>query len=388
MADRAATIAIIGGGAIGTSVLFHLAERHGVTDAVLFERDQLGTGTTGRSVGGVRNTFSTPTNIALGHRNIAFFRDFESMVGEPLDFRQTGYLYLFHGRSAEREWHDRAEFFAQHDVTAEVRSPERAGELFDPLDPGAFRGALFAPDCGHVDPHRLTQAFGRAARDRGATIETGTAVDEVLVDDGTVIGVDTDAGTYEVDRVLNAAGPSAGAIAAGVGVDVPLTLLLRRIMVTSPVDDADSPLVIDPERACYFKSEPNGSMLVCDTAQDRRDLTDPGAASSRDVGYDYYLATAEKVSALVPAIADLDVVNGWGGVQTHSPDGHAILGPTGVDGFDLACGLSGHGVQQSPTIGMAMADYLVEGASEVLDVERFALDRFGRDDAIAPERMA
>lgn len=387
MPRREAEVAVVGGGAIGTSVLFHLAERHGVTDAVLFERDQLGSGSTGKAAGGVRNTFSTATNVAIGNLDLEYFEGFEARVGEPLDFRRTGYLYLFHGREAEREWRDRVEFYAEHDVDAVLLEAEEASDLFEPLDTGAFRGAVFARDCGHVDPHRLTQAFGRAARDRGATIETGTAVTDVVVEDGATVAVETTAGRYEVDRVLNAAGPWAGELAATVGVDLPLSLFLRRIMVTSPVDDADSPLVIDPERSCYFRAEENGSMLVCDMAQDI-DLADPGDVDAGAVGYDYYLAAAETVAPLVPAVADLDVINGWAGLQTHTPDGHAVLGPTAVDGFALACGFSGHGVQQSPAVGMALADYLVEGGTSVLDLDEFALDRFDRDDAVEPERMA
>lgn len=387
MPRHEAEVAIVGGGAIGTSVLFHLVERHGVTDAVLFERDQLGSGSTGKAAGGVRNTFSTATNVAIGNLDLEYFEAFEARVGEPLDFRRTGYLYLFHGPEAERAWRDRVAFYADHDVDAVLLDAEEASDLFEPLDPGAFRGAVFARDCGHLDPHRLTQAFGRAARERGATVETGTAVTDVVVEDGAVAAVETTAGRYTVDRVLNAAGPWSGELAAAVDVDLPLSLFLRRIMVTSPVEAADSPLVIDPERSCYFRAEENGSMLVCDMAQDV-DLADPGAVDAGAVGYDYYLAAAETVAPLVPAIADLDVINGWAGRQTHTPDGHAILGPTPVDGFALACGFSGHGVQQSPAVGMALADYLVEGETSVFDLDQFALDRFDRDEAVEPERMA
>lgn len=388
MADHSAEIAIVGGGAIGTSVLFHLAERHGVTDAVLFEKRQLGSGSTGKAAGGVRNTFTNETNIALGNRNIQFFQDFEKRVGEPLEFRQTGYMYLFHDEEHERMWRDRASFFADHDVNVELLSPEECAEVFEHLDPDSFDGALFAPDCGHVDPHTLTQAYARAAVDRGATVHTKTGVTDVTTDDGRVTGIETEAGTYDVDTILNAAGPWAARLGETVGIDIPIELLLRHIMVTSPVEDANSPLVIDRELDCYFKSEKNGSLLVCDKGQDVHDINDPDTAVSDAIGYDYYHAATEKVEQLIPVLADLDVINGWAGLQSHTPDGHAILGPTAVDGFVLACGMSGHGVQQSPSIGTAIADYLVEGESDILDVELLSLNRFEKTERIEPEGMA
>jgi len=244
------------------------------------------------------------------------------------------------------------------------------------------------PDCGHVGPHTLTQAFGKAAVDRGVTVLTKTAVTDVTIEDGRAVAIESEAGVYQVESVLNAAGPWAGHVADMVGVDIPIALMARRLMVTSPTEETNSPLVIDPERGCYFKSEKNGSLLICDTEQDIRDIEDPDAGTVGEVSYDYYLTASEKVEPLIPVVGDLDVINGWRGLQTHSPDGHAILGPTDVGGFHLACGFSGHGVQQAPTVGAAMADILAEGTTDVFDMDALSLDRFERSDGIDPEGMA
>lgn len=388
MSEQSAEIAIVGGGAIGASTLFHLTERHEFTDVVLFEKDQLGSGSTSKAAGGVRNTFTSETNIEIGNRNIEYFQEFEKNVGQELEFRETGYMYLYHTAEAEQMWRERAAFFNANGASAEIISPKEATEVFSHLDPSEFRGALFAPDCGHVDPHRLTQAFGKAATERGATIETKTPVTDVTVGDDGVELVETDAGRYKVDKLLNTGGPWASRLGEMVGVQIPIELMVRRIMVTSAVEDSGSPLIIDPERECYFSSEQNGSLLVCDMEQDIHDVVDPDTAVANEIGYDYYASTSEKVGQLVPEILELDVINGWGGLQSHSPDGHAILGGTDVKDFFVACAFSGHGVQQSPTIGAAMADLLVEGDTDVLDVDHFALDRFEGGEQIDPEGMA
>lgn len=387
MTDASADVAVIGGGAVGASTLFHLADRHDAT-GVLFEKSQLGAGSTSKAAGGVRNTFTSTANIAIGNRAIEYFRNFEDNVGEPLEFRQNGYMYLFHSEEAADRWRDRGDLFRRHDVEAELLSPSEAADEFPPLDADAIRGALFGPECGHVDPHTLTQGFATAAVDRGATVHTGTAVTDILVEGGAVTAVESEAGTHEVDAVVNAAGPWAPRIGEMVGVDVPIDLLIRRIMVTSPLPDAAGPLVIDPERSCYFSAERDGWLLVCDTGEDIHDVDDPDAASDRQIGYDYYLAATETVSELVPGLTDLSVRNGWSGLQSHTPDGQAIIGQTGVDGFYLACGFSGHGVQQSPCVGAAMADLIATGRTDWLDTEPFSPGRFddpGRGDA---EEMA
>jgi sarcosine oxidase subunit beta len=327
-------------------------------------------------------------NIELGNRNIEFFQNFEDEVGEPLEFRETGYMYLFHSEEKENEWRDLADFYEDHDVNAEVLAPDEATDVFSPLDASQIRGALYAPDCGHVDPHMLTQAFGKAAVDCGATIHTKTAVTDITVEDGSVSTIESERGTYEVDAVLNAAGPWASRVGDMVDVSIPLDLMVCRIMVTSQIDDANSPLIIDPEWECYFESEKNGSLLVCDMEQDIHDIDNPDTAVSGDSSYEYYLEATEKVSQLVPQLTELEVINGWGGIQSHSPDGHAILGATDVPGFFLACGFSGHGVQQSPSVGAAMADLLVDGHTDVFDVDHLSLERFEHGDGIAPEDMA
>lgn len=388
MTQSSPEVAVVGGGAIGTSILFHLAKRHGVTNAVLFEKDQLGSGSTSKAAGGVRNTFTTPMNIELGNRNIEFFENFEREVGESINFKQSGYMYLFHSDEHEEQWRERAAFFEDRAVNVEILTAQEAAEIFEPLNPDEFRGALFAPDCGHVDPHTLTQRLGKAAADLGGTVKTKTAVTDVTVEDGRVTALEAGDGTYEVDTVVNAAGPWAPRLGEMVGVDIPIDLMVRRIMVTSPVDDAGSPLVIDREKECYFKSEQNGSMLVCDQSQDIHDIEDPDTAVSGDVGYNYYLDATEKVEPLVPVVSELDVINGWGGIQSHTPDGHAILGPTDVEGFLLACGMSGHGVQQAPSIGAAMADLIVDGETDVFDIDHLSLERFESGEVIDPEGMA
>lgn len=386
MTARQARVGIIGGGVVGTSILFHLATRHGISDAVLFERDQLAAHSTSSAVGGVRYTFDHPLNIALGVENLAFYREFEAHVGEPLSFRENGYLFVYRDEVARDRWRARHRAYAEYDTASRQLDPDETAEVVPGIDSESILGALFAPDCGHVDPYTATSAFASAATDAGSTVLTDTTVKSIQVDGARVTGLETDRGRFDLDVIINAAGPWAPAIASSIGIDIPIELIVRRIVVTDPPEGRRYPLVIDTDNDFYFESEANGSLLVCDTAGDLRGIDAPESAP-RSIRFDYYSQALGKLDDLVEGLGDLEVINDWAGIQSHSPDGHAILGPTSADGFVLACGFTGHGVMQAPTTGAAIADLVATGDTDVLDVDALGLDRFDRDDRIEPEAI-
>jgi sarcosine oxidase subunit beta len=382
-------VAIVGGGAVGTSVLYHLTQR-GVTDVALFEKGQLGAGATSKAVGGVRNVFSHPMNVAVGTEMLAYYRQFAAETGADLELDEAGYLYLYDDDDRRDRWAERRTHLDEHGASTEFLDRGSVGDLFPPTATERIAGGLYAPDCLHLDPHTVTRGFATAAERDGAEVNTGTPVEAIDAADGRVEAVETADGTVHPEYVVNAAGPWAPKLAASVGIDVPVSLSARRIAVTEGIVDHSSPLLIDRSRGCYFRTERNGSLLLCDTDGDIEDVGDPAEVQRGDIGFDYYLDALSKVSELVPGIEDAAVVNGWAGVQTHTPDGHPILGPTGIDGLLLACGFNGLGVMFAPAIGAAIADVITGGSTTALDVDRLGLDRFARpsDRRITPENLA
>lgn len=387
---RDCAVAVIGGGIVGTSVLYHLAER-GETDVVLLEQDQLGSGSTSGAVGGVRHVFSHPANVDAGEWNLRFYREFEERVGQPLTVDESGYVYLFASGAERDHWERQKELYDDRGLDTRLLTPAETGGLFGPLDTSDIVGSFHAPDCLHLDPYTATQGFATAARERGATVRTGTTVEDVTVEDGAVDAVVTDGETYEPDRVVNAAGGWAPEVGAMVGLDLPIDRFVRRILVTEEMAAGPTPLFIDRERQCYFRAERNGGVVLCDTGNDVEDVTSPAHAGGSP-GHDYYVSALSKVETHVPDVVDAEVINDWAGVQTSTPDGHPLLGETGVDGFSLACGFNGLGVMVAPTVGRALADALLGlgEPSDVLDIGRLGLDRFDRppSDRIEAEELA
>jgi len=369
-------IGIIGGGVIGTSLLFQLAKR-GFTDVTLFEKGQLGSGSTSKAAGGIRNVFANRFNIKLANKYIKFFKNFESEIGYDVEFSQSGYMYLLHDDEERAEWNDRMDLYDEYGVSIEILSSSEAVDICPWLNQNEFSWAVFASDCGHVDPSQVNQAHARAAMDHGADIETKTRVTDIVVEDGAVSGVTTDSGKWPVDILINAAGPWAPTVAEMVGVNLPIELIARKIAVTSSIGGGgDSPLVVDNNRNCYFRTEQNGSLLVCDMDADIHDIKEPEAISKNDIGYNYYLNMTDKLHDLIEGVAEVEIINGWVGIQSHTADKSPIVGATSVDGFWVATGFSGHGIQKSPIIGSALADTIVNGSTDIVDLDHFSLDRF------------
>jgi sarcosine oxidase subunit beta len=242
-------------------------------------------------------------------------------------------MYVFHTRESEEEWQQYVSLNDSYNTQARLLSPEVTVDVFPALDPDEIRGSLWAPDCGNVDPYTVTQAMASAATELGPNIETNTSVLDVTTESGRVTAIETNQDRYEVDYVANAAGPWAPKIGEMVGLAIPIERIIRQIMVTDRIEHDNGPLIIDREREFYFEMEESGSFLACDI----HDVT--GMESSLgDIRYEYYLQTSEKLKTLALGLGDLEIIIDWAGYQSHTSDGHAVLGPTSVEGFVLPVG--------------------------------------------------
>ena len=156
---RTADVVIAGGGCMGCSLAWHLAQL-GITDVVLLEREaQLGTGSTGKNAGGFRHQFSNSANIALSLESIRMLSRFEETVGTPIDFHQDGYLFLL-SKSADIEtFKKNVALQQQHGVDVRWVSVEEARDLSPGLDTTGVRGATYCPSDGVTDPNGVTMGF-------------------------------------------------------------------------------------------------------------------------------------------------------------------------------------------------------------------------------------
>ena len=368
MLPRTASLVIVGGGVMGASAAFHLAEA-GVRDVVLLERAQLASGSTSRAAGGVRAQFSDELNIRLGARSLEAFADFGRRPGAEIDLHRSGYLFVL-TRGDDVAAFERAIAVKNAlGVPSRLVSAAEARELCPLLDVEGVLAAAFSPGDGHATPEAVVQGYAAAAREHGARIVTGADVTGIEVDGGAIRAVVTDGGRVETSTVICCAGPWSAPVGAMAGVPLPVEAVERRVRFTGGFDGLpdELPMTIDFSTGFYFHREGPGLLM--------------GIASDDE---DVETALAEAAERRAPAVARAPLRGGWSGLYEMSPDHNALIGEAAhVQRFLYATGFSGHGFLQGPAVGEILRD-LVLGREPFVDVGPLSVERFARD-AARPE---
>ncbi len=369
--NRTADIVIIGGGIMGTSAAYYLGKR-GASDVVLFEKDLLAQATTGLSVGGIRQQFSHPANIRLSQHSLRVFKDFKAEFGVDIYFRAAGYLFL---AQQEKTWSDfLSSVDVQHQMNApvEVLSPEEIKRRWPYLRVDDLRGGTFGPEDGYADPYLVAMGYADHARKIGVRIEEKTEVTGIRVKSGKVEEVETSAGLISTPVVVDVAGPWGGEVARMAGIDLPVKPFRRQVFATSPFDAIPKPvpMVIDQDVTFYFRGEEPNILMG---------MSDPDEPSSFHTHVDrkFMERVTEAAVHRAPILEKAEIIRGWGGLYTITPDGNPVIGAIpAVEGFFCATGFSGHGFQHGPAVGLILSELILDGHTE-FDLNPFAYGRFG-----------
>ena len=360
---------IVGGGVIGTSAAFHLAEA-GV-DVVLIERAQLGSGSTSKAAGGVRTQFSDLLNIEIAKRSMAAFRDFGRRPGWEIELKQVGYLFVLTTESDVEEFERSVALQNECGVDSRILTAAEARRLCPLLEGDDILAAAFSPGDGHATPEGVVQGYAFAARSLGAHIRTGCEVAAIEMSGGQVTEVVTDEGRTRTGVVICAAGPWSRRCGAMVGVELPVTPLRRQILFTEAVDGLppDLPMTIDFSSSFYFHREGPGLLMG---------MSDPDERSgfSVETTEEWIPGLMDVVRRRAPRIADVGIRGGWAGLYEMTPDHNAIIGEAaGVSRFLYATGFSGHGFLQGPAVGEILRDMVLRRPTFV-DISQLSVERF------------
>ena len=372
-----ASVVIVGGGVIGTSAAFHLAEA-GV-DVVLLEREQLGSGSTCRAAGGVRAQFSDALNIEIAQRSLRAFREFARRPGWEIDFKQVGYLFVLSRESDVAVFERNVELQNDYGVPSRILSPAQARELCPLLAGGDILAAAFSPEDGHLTPEAVVQGYAHGARALGAHIRVGCEVLDISSSGGEITEVITTHGAIRTGTVVCAAGAWSRSCGEMVGVELPVTPLRRQVLFTEPISDLSPhlPMTIDFASSFYFHREGPGVLLGMSDPEEK-----PGFVT--ETSDDWIPRLIEIASRRAPRIADAGIRGGWAGLYEMTPDHNAIIGEAaGASRFLYATGFSGHGFLQGPAVGEIVRD-LVLGRQPPVDVGPLGVERFDAA-ALRPE---
>lgn len=367
-----ADVVIIGGGIVGTSTAFHLAEQ-GQKNVVLCERDLLAQASTGLCVGGIRQQFSHPANILLSQEVVRLFERFEEEFGVDIQFRQAGYIFLAQHSDTWEDVKTSVQIQHKYGVPVELLPPEEIKSRWAYLEVNDLEGGTFCLEDGYADPYLVAMAFANAARRLGVHIREQTHVSAISVEHGRIRGVSTTQGPISAPIIINTAGAWGGEIARMAGLKIPVKPYRRQVFATKAFDliPRPVPMVIDLDSLFYFRGEDPCIILGM---SDREETP----SFNTHVDRAFLERVIEAAVYRAPVLEKAEILRGWGGLYAITPDENPIIGAIPeIEGFLCAVGFSGHGFQHGPAVGRILAELICKGQTD-FDLTPFAHDRFGK----------
>ncbi len=380
-------VAVIGGGVVGCSVLYHLTKL-GWSDVMLIERSELTSGSTWHAAGGF-HTLNGDTNMAaLQGYTIKLYRELEEITGMSCGLHHVGGITLadnkerFDMLKAERAKH---RFMG---LETDIIGPEEVKKLSEITNTDGILGALYDPLDGHLDPSGTTHAYAKAARMGGATIETHCKVVETNQRADGTWDVVTEKGTIHAEHVVNAGGLWAREVGAMAGVYFPLHPMEHQYIVTDEVPEiaaiidagGEHPHVMDPAGESYLRQEGRG-LCIGFYEQPCKPWAVDGTPWT--FGHELLPDDFDKIEDSIafayrrfPALERAGVKSVIHGPFTFAPDGNPLVGPVpGMRNYWSACAVMA-GFSQGGGVGLMLAQWMVEGECER---DTFAMDcaRFG-----------
>ncbi|WP_281289681.1 NAD(P)/FAD-dependent oxidoreductase [Streptomyces piniterrae] len=375
----AADVVIIGGGVMGAGIAFHLAEA-GVHDIVVVERGELGSGSSGKPIGGVRAQFSDPLNIELGSRSLRAFQDFPQRPGADIRLDNVGYLFLLTTDEQAAEFENSVRIQNGLDVPSRMVTPEEARRLCPYVGSEGLVAGVFSPADGHARPGLVVRGYAAAAARAGVTFVTHTGVTGIDTAGDRVTAVHTDRGVISCATVICAAGAWSGQIGEMAGIDLPVRPVRRQLAFTEPLTRPVPriPFTIDFTSSAYFHNSDDGLLFG---------LADPDEPDGFDTTWtpEWLGLFRDVVRRRAPALADMGTASGWAGLYEVTPDHNALIGRSGeLVNLLYATGFSGHGFLQAPAVGEIVRDLYLDRAPCV-DISPLSADRFRTGDGTRPE---
>ena len=378
-------VAVIGGGVVGASVLYHLTKL-GWSDVMLIERSELTSGSTWHAAGGF-HTLNGDTNMAaLQGYTIKLYRELEEITGMSCGLHHVGGLTLADNQDrfdmlvAERAKH------RYMGLDTHIFGPAEIKEFAPITNLDGIIGALYDPLDGHLDPSGTTHAYAKAARMAGATIELHCKVIETNPRPDGSWDVVTEKGTIHAEHVVNAGGLWAREVAAMAGHYVPLHPMEHQYIVTDDIPeiynrDSEHPHVMDPAGESYLRQEGRG-LCIGFYEQPCKPWAVDG--TPWEFGHELLPDDLDKVEDSIefayrrfPVLATAGVKSVIHGPFTFAPDGNPLVGPVpGLRNYWSACGVMA-GFSQGGGVGLMLAQWMVEGECE-RDVTALDIARYGK----------
>jgi len=363
-----AKVVVIGGGVVGASVLYHLTKA-GWKDVLLIERAELTSGSTWHAAGGMHTVNGDPNVAKLQQYTINLYKEIEKISGQSCGVHITGGILLA-GTRERVDWLKMAKARGRYlGMELEIISVDEAAKLFPLMDKKHFKGAMYDPIEGHVDPYGVTHAYAKSAQIGGAEIARQTRVTELKSRPDGTWDVITERGNVHAEHVVNAAGLWAREVGRMVGIELPVLAMEHQYLITGDMPElAGKPEqlhCIDFEGEIYTRQERGGMLLG---TYERAGVPWSEIRTPWDFGQDLLPNDLERIAPSLevgfehcPALGGAGVKKVVNGPFTFAPDGNPLIGPVkGLRNYWVACGVMA-GFSQGGGVGLSLAHWMVDG---------------------------
>ncbi len=385
MLPKTSDIVIIGGGVMGASTAYHLAQRGGVSVTLLEREEQFGQGSTGTCAGGIRHQFSTEVNIRLSIESIKMMEAFPKEIGQEIGLNQIGYLFVLDSDQDFEQFKANVALQNSLGIESQVLSVEEIHQRVPLLNlEGVVGGTIYERD-GLADPNSIVQGYinktRQISKSQGAApiaLLNNVPVTGVRMAGGKVQAVVTTAGEIATETIVITAGAWSGQVGQMLGVDIPIQPVRRQIVVTTPIPELppNFPFVLFFGQSLYFHPESEQNILTGMSNQDE--------PVGFNLDIDRQWTETHLIAAMdrFPLLETAGLLTEWAGLYEVTPDEQAILGKLpGLEGVIIAAGFSGHGFMHGPIVGRLMAEEILDGRAHTVNIDDLRYGRFalGKD---------
>ena len=376
-------VVVVGGGINGVSIAYHLAQ-HGAK-VILLEKNHIAGGPSGLSSAIVRQHYSNVVTARMALESLRVWQNFAEVIGGESIFTQTGILIGVRPVDVEGL---KANITLQQSVGINTRYVplEELSDLEPHLNTAGLGGAVYEPEAGYCDPVEAAMGFAQAAKRHGAQIQIGTKVNGVRIQNGKLVGVDTDQGFVAAGAVIIAAGPWSAALLKGIGIELPMIIARVKVGIYRRPEEFDRHMIwADFITQIYLRPETGNMMLVGSISPEEEtvdQVSDPDNFNEK-VELDILSDFAERVARRYPVMENGHLASNFASLYDVTPDWHHIMDAVpGMDGLYICAGTSGHGFKLAPIVGKMVAKLVLQGKQAEDNINLFSWDRFAHGNPV------
>jgi sarcosine oxidase, subunit beta len=366
-------VVIIGGGGHALACAYYLARDHGITDVCILEKGYLAGGNTARNTAIIRSNYLTPEGVRFYEQSLKLYRDLSQDFDFNILYSERGHFTLAHTDAAVRTSRWRAEVNKQLGVDSELIFPDEIHRLCPHRNMSdhvryPILGALYHPPGSIARHDAVAWGYARGATARGAEVHQQTPVTGIIIENGTVKGVETPRGKVYANKVMQAVAGSTSVVAKMAGFRLPIRTIPLQACVSVPLKPFLDQIIVSGSLHVYVSQSSRGELVMGGS-------TDPYGLYSTRSTLDFKEGLLGHMLELLPMLGEVKILRQWAGMADMTPDSSPVMGLTPVKNYYIDSGWGTWGFKATPVCGMTMAHTIATDTPHEL-IKPFYLDRF------------